>query len=1047
MVLSDVSIKRPVFATVISLVLIILGLFSFRSLSVREYPAIDPPLLSITTQYKGAANQIIESQITQLIEDQIAGIEGVRTITSTSREGSSSITVEFRLDRDIDGAANDVRDKVSRILSRIPDAADQPVIAKVEADARPIIWFSLLSEKLSALELTDFADRYLVDRLSTVPGVANVRIGGERRYAMRIWLDKQAMAAREVTAQDIESALKQQNVELPSGRIESRQREFTVLADTGLKTPEQFAHLVLATRDGYQIRLGEVARVEKGALDTRGEYRSNGKNAVGVGIVKQSTANTLEVAEEAKNEIERLKGTLPPEIEVILSYDSAQFISQSIYEVEHALMIAVALVIGVTFFFLRNLRATLIPTVAIPVSIVAACLVLSAFGYSINVLTLLAAVLAIGLVVDDAIVVLENIHRHIEDGKPPLLAAVHGAREIGFAVISTTLVLIAVFVPLSFLEGNTGRLFREFGISVAAAVAFSGLVALSLSPMMCSKLLTAHDNSGLLHRVTEPIFVAINKVYAFFLRGALAAPLVMVALALTIMGTAYGLYATLPKEFAPIEDRGNIFISVSGPEGASFDYTKRHVIEIEGLIQPYRERGVARQVISFVAPSFGRPGDVRSANMFVRLANWDQREDPKDGQQAIVKALAPSLSQIPGVRAFAVNPPSLGQPFTQQPIQVVVGGSTYEELAGWRDIMLDRLRGNPKILNIQSNFEDTKPELRVHIRRNRASDLGVSIEDIGRTLETMLGSRQVTRYIDRGKEYDVVLQLNAESRMKPGDLSNIFVRSATSKVLIPLSNLVTISERGGPSDLNRVDRLRSFTLQGTPAPGTTLGEALQEVEAAANEILPPAARISFAGQSREFKESSASLLLVFALAGLVVYLVLAAQFESFIHPLVIIMSVPLAVTGALGAIWLNGTTINVYTYIGLVMLVGIVAKNGILIVEFANQLRDGGLSIRDAVAESAKTRLRPILMTSIATVVGAVPLYVGHGAGAESRQAIAVVIMGGVGFATVLTLFIIPAFYLLLAGWTKPAGHVANEIERLENQESRPAHREPQPAE
>jgi multidrug efflux pump len=1043
-VLSDISIKRPVFATVLSIILVLFGMFAFRSLSVREYPAIDPPVLSISTQYKGASNQIIESQITQLIEDQIAGIEGVRSITSSSREGSSSITVEFRLERDIDGAANDVRDKVARVLSRLPEEADQPVIAKVEADARPIIWFSLISEKLNALELTDYADRYLVDRLSTVPGVASVRIGGERRYAMRIWLDKRAMAAREITAQDIETALKQQNVELPSGRIESREREFTVLADTGMKTPEQFAHLVVITRDGYQIRLGEVAKVEKGALDIRGEYRSTGKNAVGVGVVKQSTANTLEVADAAKDEINRLKAALPPEIEVILSYDSSQFIAQSIYEVEHALLIALCLVIAVVFIFLRNLRATLIPSVAIPVSLIAACAVLSALGYSINVLTLLAAVLAIGLVVDDAIVVLENIHRHIEMGKPPLLAAVHGAKQIGFAVISTTLVLIAVFVPLSFLSGNTGRLFREFGISVAAAVAFSGIVALSLSPMMCSKLLTAHDDSSFLHRVTEPLFVGMNRAYAFLLRGALAVPLVMAAMVVVFMASAFLLYQRLPKEFAPIEDRGNIYISVTAPEGASFDYTKRHVLEIEQILKPYLDSGSARQIIAFVAPSFGRPGDVKVANIFVRLSNWDQRVDPALRQQAIVEQLRPKLSQIPGVRIFAVSPPSLGQPFTQQPVQVVVGGSTYEELGEWRDIMLDRLRANPKLLNVTTNYEDTKPELRVHIRRNRASDLGVSVEELGRTLETMLGSRQVTRFIDRGKEYDVILQLNPEDRMKPDDLSNIFVRSQTTKSLIPMSNLVTMTERGGPSDLNRVDRLRAFTLQGTPAPGITLGEALDVVETTAAESLPLHARLSYAGQSREFKESSASLLLVFGLAVLTVYLVLAAQFESFVHPFVIILAVPLAVTGALGAIWLSGLTVNIYSQIGMVMLVGIVAKNGILIVEFANQLRDEGMSIIAAVSESAQTRLRPILMTSIATAIGAVPLTMGNGAGVESRQAIGIVIIGGVCFATLLTLFIIPAIYLLLAGWTKPAGHVASEIRRLEG-EGR--HSEPVPAE
>ena len=810
-----------------------------------------------------------------------------------------------------------------------------------------------------------------------------------------------------------------------------------MLSDTGLKTPEQFAGLVLATRNDYQIRLGEVARVEKGALDTRGEYRSNGKSAVGIGVVKQSVANTLEVANQARQEIERLKAAMPPEIEVILSYDSSQFIAQSIYEVEHALLIALALVVGVTFIFLRNLRATLIPTVAIPVSLIAACAVLAALGYSLNVLTLLAAVLAIGLVVDDAIVVLENVHRHIEEGAPPLLAAVHGSRQISFAVISTTLVLIAVFVPLSFLSGNTGRLFREFGISVAAAVAFSGLVALSLSPMMCSKFLVAHDGEGWLFRITEPAFNALNRGYAFLLRGALSMPLVMAALAVFVSATAYSLYMGLPKEFAPIEDRGNVFVSVTAPEGASFEYTKRHAMEVEKLTQPLLDIGIARQQITFVAPSFGRPGDVKQANMFTRLAPWEKRTDPKYGQQQIVKDLQPKLAQIPGVRAFAVSPPSLGQPFTQQPIQVVVGGSTYEELAEWRDILLDRLRAEPRLQNITTNYEDTKPELRVHIRRNRASDLGVSVEELGRTLETMLGSRQVTRFIDRGKEYDVILQLSPEDRMKPDDLSNIFVRSNVTKQLIPLSNLVSVSERAGPSDLNRVDRLRSFTLQGTPVPGTTLGQALEVVEQVVADSLPLQARLSYAGQSREFKESSASLFLVFGLAILTVYLVLAAQFESFIHPFVIMLAVPLAVTGALGAIWLTGLTVNVYSQIGMVMLVGIVAKNGILIVEFANQLRNAGKSIYDAVLESAKARLRPILMTSISTAIGAVPLTIGHGAGVESRQAIGVVIVGGVVFATVLTLFIIPSFYLMLAGFTRPASFVSDLIRRLEGDRQR----------
>jgi multidrug efflux pump len=1031
-VLSDVSIKRPVFATVVSLVLVIFGLFSFTRLSIREYPNIDVPIVSVTTTYTGASAAVIESQITQIIENSVSGIEGIRSIVSSSRDGSSLVTVEFRLSRSVDEAAADMRDKVSRIIAKLPEAADTPVIAKVDGDARPILWFALFSTKLNPVELTDYAQRTLVDRLATVPGVSSVRIAGERKMAMRIWLKKREMAAREISVQDIESALKRQNVELPGGRIESRQREFTVRTDTGLRTPEQFQNLVITTKDGYAVKLGEVADVRVEAEETRGEVRDTGREAVGLGILKQSTANTLEVAEGVKAEMEALRSTLPDGVRMEISYDTSLFISQSIYEVFHALLVAVLLVIAVIFIFLRTVRATLIPAIAIPVSMIGSFIVLAALGYSINVLTLLAFVLAIGLVVDDAIVVLENIHRRIEEGEPPLLAAVRGARQIGFAVISTTLVLVAVFVPISFLQGNVGRLFAEFGISVAAAVLFSGLVALSLSPMMCSKLLKPVHSEGLLHRLTEPVFVGMNRGYAWLLDRALAAPLVVVALAVAVCLSAVALFKTLPREFAPVEDRGSFLISITAPEGASIDYTRRYMRQVEATLEPYLKGGSMTRYFANLAPSWGRPGEVKQAFIFARLAPWESRTIK---QQQITRELFPKLAAIPGVRAFAVNPPAFGQSATQQPLQIVLGGPSYEELAEWRNLLFERMAQNPGIQNANANYDETKPQLRVDIDAQRAADMGISIEDIGRTLETMLGSRNVTTFNDRGQEYNVVLQARPEDRVTPRDLSNIFVRSAATRQLVPLSNLVRLIDFAGPSDLNRFDRQRSITISANLATGYSLGQALEYVEEVVRNELPPHARLSYRGESREFKESSYSLYITFAVALLVVFLVLAAQFESYVNPFVIMLTVPLAVTGALGALVVTGLSVNVYTQIGMIMLIGIVAKNGILIVEFANQLRAAGYDIMAATRESSVTRLRPILMTSIATAIGALPLAMAHGAGAESREGVGVVIVGGTMFATLLSLFVVPVFYSLLARGTKAVTHVEEAITLLERQE------------
>ncbi|MBL8805498.1 MAG: efflux RND transporter permease subunit [Rhodospirillales bacterium] len=1056
MLLSDVSIQRPVFATVISLMIVVLGIASFSRLPVREYPAIDPPIVSVTTVYKGASNQVVETRVTEIVEAAVAGIEGVKEIRSNSREERSNVTIEFRLDRNIDAASADVRDRVARVRSKLPDGIEDPVVAKVDGDQRAIVWFTLASDRYSQLELTDYAKRNIVDRLGIVPGVAQVSISGERRFSMRVWLDRQALAARGLTVDDVETSILRQNVELPSGRIESTQRELTVKTDSRLSTPEQFRDIVVATKQGYPIRLGEVAKVEIGAEDERSGIRANGKTSIGIGIVRQSTGNTLSVARDAKAEMKRLQESFPEGIEVLIGYDESVFIERSIYEVYHALGIGILLVIAVIFVFLRSWRATIIPAIAIPVSIIGSFTIIASLGYSLNVLTLLAFVLAIGIVVDDAIVVLENIHARIEKGEPVLLAAVRGARQIAFAVLATTMTLIAVFVPLSFMDGNTGRLFTEFGIALAASVIFSGLVALSLTPMMCSKLLKTHEGEGKLYLATERVFTAINAGYRWLLLRAVGAPIVVIAVGLVVSGGAYMFWSVLPKEFTPTEDRGVVIVPITAPEGASYNYSRQAVMEIEKILRPYVENGNGAVVMGNIAPGFQRPAPVNAGLVFLRLKPWGQRyagsetgaappAGPQKTQQQIVNEVFPRIASLPGVRAFALNPPSLGQRGFQPPVQFVLGGSDYETLRGWRDLLLQRASQDPRFLNLDSNYRETKPELRVRIDRARAADIGVSIQSIGRTLETMFGSRNVSTYVDRGEEYNVILQARGEDRATPRDLANVFVRSQTTQQLIPLSTLVTLAEAAGPAELNRVDRLRSITITGSLAPGFTMGEALDLMEKFAAEVLPPEVRISYQGQSREFKESAASLYFTFGLALLIVFLVLAAQFESWIHPLIIMLAVPLALTGGLAALVFTGISLNVYSQIGMILLIGLMAKNGILIVEFANQLRDEGLSIRDAVVEASVARLRPILMTSIATVAGAVPLAIAHGAGAESRSAIGWVIIGGVSFATLMTIFVVPALYLLLAGFTKPIGTIANALAQQERAHST-AHPQPHAA-
>ncbi|HLV76454.1 MAG TPA: efflux RND transporter permease subunit [Marinobacter sp.] len=1027
MVLSDVSIKRPVFATVLSLLILVFGLAALLGLPVREYPDIDPPIVSVATDYTGAAAEVVDTQITQIIEGAISGIEGIRSIESSSEQGESRTTIEFNTSRDIDIAANDVRDAVSRVLNRLPDEADPPVVRKADSDARPMMWVTLTSDVWDAAELSDFADRVLKDRLSVLDGVADVRIGGERRYAIRVWLDRERLAARDITVAEVERALRANNVELPAGSVDSSTRNFTVRAEGRLSTVEEFRNLVVR-RDGNDLlRLGEVANVQMGVESDVGRMRAAGQTAIGMGVIRQSKANTVAVSDGVRAELEQIKETLPPEVSINESYDESIFIRASIKEVLVTMGMAVSLVILVIFLFLRSWRATLIPAVTIPIAVIGAFIGLGFLGFSINVLTLLAVILAIGLVVDDAIVVLENVQRRIDEGEPPLLAAYRGTRQVAFAVIATTLTLVAVFVPISFMGGNVGRLFAEFGFTLAAAVIFSSLVALSLTPMLCSKWLRPSPDSTKTRgfwAVVESALGGLTRGYQRLLRFSLNQPGLILGLGMAGMVVAAVIYPGLPQELAPIEDRGVVIMPASAPRGSTVEYTDHFVRQAEQQLLTYLDEGSAERLLSIV----GFRDEEDNAFMIMGLVPWEQR-DVK--QQAITSDIRQKLSEISGLRIAVINPPGLGQGGFNQPVEFVIAGPDYETVQAWSEEIVERARENPNLINVDTDFELTRPELTVNIDRDRAADLDITVEDVGLTLQTMLASRQVTTYLDRGKEYDVVLQADDANRATPDDLEQIFLRPRDGGELIPLKALVTVDEIGANPDLRRIDRLPAVVISASLADGYDLGTALTYLNNLAVDNLPPEARVSYKGLSREFQESSAAIFVTFALAFVIVFLVLAAQFESWIHPLIIMLSVPLAVTGALIALAWSGISLNIYSQIGMVMLLGLMAKNGILMVEFANQLRDKGYEVRDAILEGATLRFRPVLMTTVSTVFGAVPLVIATGAGAESRAAIGVVILGGLIFATTLTLFIIPVLYNLLAGFAKSANAVERELERL----------------
>ncbi len=1029
MILSDISVKRPVFASVLSLLLIVFGLVSFDRLPLRQYPDIDSPVVSITTDYPGAAANVVENRITEVIEQRIAGIEGIKFIESSSEDGRSRITVEFNIDIDIDAAANDIRDRVARVARVLPDEADPPEVQKVDANEDVILWMNLAGDGMSVPALSDYARRYLVDRFSVVNGVARVQIGGGQTYAMRIWLDRTEMAARGLTVPDVENALRSENIELPAGSIESTDKQFTVRVQRAFREADDFQRIVLRQGDdnGYLIRLGDIARVERGTEEDRILFRGNGMPMVGLGIVKQSTANTIDVARGVKAEAERLNRTLPAGMEIRQSYDSSVFIENAILEVYKTLFIAIGLVILAIFIFLGNIRAMMIPAITVPISLMATFIALYAFGFSINLLTLLALVLAIGLVVDDSIVMLENIYRRIEEnGETPLVAAYNGAKQVGFAIVATTIVLISVFVPITFLEGDLGRLFAEFAMTMAAAVGFSSLVALSLSPMLASKILKGQEKKGTMLSAVEAGFKKLRYGYRRSLGFLIRRPAIVAAVFVTIMGGSFFMLNKIPAEYAPQEDRGAFFILVNGPEGASYSYMLDYMDEIERRLMPYVENEEISRMLVRAPRAFGNIENFNSGIVINVLNDWGQRRDA----WTIMNEIRHSLSDLPGVRAFPVMRQGFGGGVSK-PVQFVIGGgSSYEELASWRDILLEKIEEtNPGLIAIDYDYKETKPQIQVVIDYDRAASLGVTVSTIGRTLETMLGSRRVTTFIDAGEEYDVIVEGQRDSQRTPTDIENIYVRSDRTGRLVPLSNLVSLQEFAGSGTLNRYNRVRAITIEANLDDGLSLGQALSYLEGLVRDHLPSEVIIDYKGQSRDYQSAGGGIIFIMLMGLLVVFLVLAAQFESYIHPLVIMLTVPLAMAGGLLGLFLTGGTLNIYSQVGLVMLIGLAAKNGILIVEFANQLRDQGVEFFKATIEAAAIRLRPIVMTGVTTVAGSVPLILSSGAGAETRVVIGTVVICGVLAATFFTLFVVPVAYSLLARKTGSPGDTARLLD------------------
>ncbi len=1004
--ISEITVNRPVLSIVLSLFVVLIGLASYDKLTIREYPDVDRPVITVKTVYTGASSKVIERDITEIIEDSLSGISGIREITSESRDELSKIRIEFNLDTDIDSAANDVRDKVSRILPLLPEDSMSPRIAKSDSDARAIMWIGFSSDILSSIQLNDYLERNVVDRLSIQPGVASITIGGERKYSLRVWIDPEEVSARNLTISEIIKAIKNENIEKGAGRFTSEQREIGLKLDSKLKSIEEYKKIVIRHTDKSKIYLSDVARIEIGPESDRGFLRANKKSAIGLGIVRQTKSNVLDVANAIKVELENIRPSLPENIDMSIGYDQSKFVKESINEIRFALTVSMILVILIIYYFLSSKTATIIPAVTIPISIVGTFFIIYIFGYSLNVLTFLALVLAIGLIVDDSIVVMENIKRRIENGENQYEASINGAKQITFVVIATTLVLVSVFLPLSFMGGKTGRLFIEFGVVLSFAVIISSFVALTLTPMMCSKLLEKKES--LPPRLS---FEQFKNFYENSLILSQKKPKIVFSITIIFIFISILLFQFISKELAPTEDRGLFIVSVIGPEGSSIDYTNQIVREAETVLEEYVEKDEIKTVFAIVAPGFsGEPGNVNSAFIFASLRPW---EDRSRHQKEIVREIFPKLISMPGAKIFTINPPSLGQSPFKSSVQFVISGTDYEEVGSWgRELLV--LSDQMGLRNARIDYKVDKPRLNLKIDRDSASNLGVSADDIAMTLDSLYASTRVTNFSNKGLTYNVILKADNKYLINETNLDNIFIKSNTTEKLIPLSNLVINKTEATSQSLKRINRLPSVTLSASLSPGQSLGDVLNEMSTLARDVLPSNAKLSFSGASKEYFETGYKLELTILLAILVVYLVLSAQFESFRNPLVIILTVPITMTAGIYALFVTGMSLNVYSQIGFLMLIGLIAKNGILIVEFANQLKSQGMNIADAIIESSLIRFRPVVMTTLSTLLGAIPLIISDGAGAESRFAMAVVVFGGIALASFITLYLIPALYQLI---------------------------------
>ena len=1039
MQLAEISIRRPVFATVLSLLIVLVGGVSFNRLTVREYPKIDEPVVTVSVRYAGASAEVIESQVTKPLEDSIAGIDGVDVITSISRADQAQISVRFRLEKDADSAAAEVRDRTSRVRNRLPQSIEEPVIAKVEADAFPVIQLAFSSESMTPLQINDLVNRIIKPRLQTVTGVADVRIFGERKYAMRVWLDTDKLASYKLTTQDVEDAISRSNLELPAGRIESQQREFSVTSQTDLIKPAQFGEIVIKNINGFSVKVRDVARVQEGAADERTVVRLNGRSAVAVGVIRQATANPLDLSKGVQEAIPKLRADLPSDLLIDIANDNSVFIDRSVKNVYRTIFEAILLVALVIFVFLRTLRASIIPIITIPVSLIGTFALMALAGFTINTLTLLALVLAIGLVVDDAIVMLENVFRHIEEGMDPFSAGIKGAREIGFAIVTMTATLVAVYAPLAFTPGRTGRLFVEFALALAGAVVVSGLVALTLTPMLCTQLLKHNPRPNRFDRTMERMLTGISERYGVFLRWIVTARhqpraggrsgnqrlkalvfqarwIVLAIMALSAVGIVL-VFPTMKQELSPMEDRGVILASVNAPDGSTLEYTNRYAQALEKMGQPFKE-------FDRIFANVGNP-TVAQASVVYRTVDWDERGR---STMEMARELQPKFNALPGVTAFPITPPSLGQGFRERPLNFVIQTSdSYQNLNGVVRQMLDEIAKNPGIMSPDVDLRLNKPELRIEVERDRAADLGVSVQVVAKAIETLLGGRNVTRYKRDAEQYDVIVQTEASGRTTPEDIDRIYVRGQKGGVdaMIPLSSLVKVQESVSPRELNHFGQRRSVSITASLAPDYSLGEALKFMDQTATKVMKTGYSTDLNGTSREFRNSQGALAIVFVLALVFIFLVLSAQFESFIDPLVIMLSVPLSMIGALLALKWSGGSLNVYSQIGLITLVGLITKHGILIVEFTNQLRVQGMEMTDALVKASSQRLRPILMTTGAMVLGALPLALAHGAGAESRTQIGWVIVGGMSLGTLLTVFVVPTMYTLFARKSVPGANRA----------------------